>query len=509
MSRTVLTVDVGTTNWKVLLFTEAGEIVSKREIPARAERDDYGSIYDPKVMWESIAAAIGDILESNEGPEPEAVSITSMGEAGIPLGKDGEPVYPIITWYDSRTIPQARQIEELVGAEKLFEITGLDPNPVFSLAKLVWIKQHEPQVFRKISQWLSVADYINYCLCGEIVTDYSLASRTMAFDLDTGSWSEEILDAVGVSAAIFPPVKAAGTPIGKVSSEAARITHIPAGTPVVLGGHDHHCGYLAAGALLRDCVLDSSGTVESIMTLLKKDADRPRIFRKMRIGYFIEPTRYATMGGILASGRSVEWAIEHIWKSPVSDQKGYDRMMAEVAAVPPGAGGILYQPHLTGAGAPYWDPGSRGAFVGLKSSHTRAHLMRALFEGLSFELKVLLETVEAAFDMNVPVLNTVGGGARNAVWQQMKSDITGKQVNIPDIKDATPQGAALLAAVGIGIYRDLQEASKSTFRIKRTFEPREEYQEYYGKLYKIYRQVYGSLADIHNSINETTWEKHT
>jgi xylulokinase len=501
----LLAIDVGTTNWKAALFSETGDLAGRCEVPAVTHRDSSGQFYDPGEMWAGIAKAVRGLPEG--GRSPAAVCVTSMAEAGVPIGSDGNPVYPAITWFDPRSLPQAKELERRVGAKRLFEITGLDPNPIFSLPKIAWIRDNEPDVFSRIRHWLSVADYINYRLCGEIVTDYSLASRTLAFDLSSRGWSGEILEALDVPDRLFAPVRKAGLRIGSVRSEASRETGIAEGTPVILGGHDHHCAFLAAGALLNDVVLDSSGTAESVMTLLPPGKDRPKIFKGMRVGYFIDPDRFASMGGILASGASVDWAIENIWRGPGTGKTEnglaeYEKVIAAAAEAAPGCGGLFFLPHLRGAGAPAWEPRSRGAFVGLRTTHTRSDLMRAVFEGLSFELRVLLDAVEYAFDIKTTGMNTVGGGAKNNFWQTIKADITGLTVNVPDVKDSTAQGAALVAGVGAGVYPDLVSASRRTFRLLQRSEPRPDLRAFFTERYSLYRKIYGQLREINIALAE-------
>ena len=500
----LLAIDVGTTNWKAALFSETGDLVGGCEVPAVTHRDSSGQFYDPGEMWAGIAEAVRGLPEG--GRSPAAVCVTSMAEAGVPIGGDGNPVYPAITWFDPRSLPQAKELERRVGAKRLFEITGLDPNPIFSLPKIAWIRDNEPAVFSRIRHWLSVADYINYRLCGEIVTDFSLASRTLAYDLSTRGWSDEILDSLEVPECLFPSVQTAGFRIGSVRSEASRETGIAEGTPVILGGHDHHCAFLAAGALLKDVVLDSSGTAESVMTLLPQGKDRPKVFKGMRVGYFIDPDRFASMGGILASGASVDWAVENIWRGSGGEGKNglsdYGEVIAAASAAAPGSGGLFFLPHLRGAGAPAWEPRSRGAFIGLRTTHTRGDLLRAVFEGLCFELRVLLDAVEYAFDIKTTGMNTVGGGAKNTFWQTIKADITGLDVNVPDVKDSTAQGAALVAGVGIGVYPDLVAASRSTFRLLQRSAPRPDLRAFYAERYSLYRKIYGQLREINIALAE-------
>ena len=470
----VLALDIGTTNWKVAVFSSDGTMVAHRSVPAKEEYDHLGSTYKATTMWESVASLIRGVLQ--DSPMPSAVTVTSMAEAGFPLDASYTPIFNAITWYDQRTYPQVQFIKQEIAFDQLFEITGLEANSMFTLSKILWLKMNEPQVFSSMKYWVSIADFINYKLTQEIVTDYSLACRTQCFNIRKKRWSKTICNKFGIPESLFPEVKRAGTKIGLISKEAHGLTGLDMGIPVILGGHDHHCAFLAGGALLQDgTVFDSSGTVESILTLLPFGEEPSKTYKKIRISNFIDPDRYITMSGILASGGSVEWMIRSLWSQIGTTD--YQEILDAIAEVPPGSSGLLFLPHLTGAGAPKWETRSKGAFVGLRVQHTKSHMVRAVYEGLSFELKILLSSVEESFGLNEKSVHTVGGGAKNHLWQQMKADITGKRVRIPDIKDATALGAALIGFVGLGVFTDFVDASRKTFKILEEYIPSQKYEK--------------------------------
>jgi xylulokinase len=501
----LLGIDVGTTNWKAGLFTENGKLIGQKSTPTVTHHDGHGSFYDPEEMWSCLCDLTRGLLSEYPDAQVASVSVTSLAESGIALGADGTPVDNSIAWFDPRSREQAQRVVEKMGQERLFAIAGLDPNPIFSLFKMQWMREHAPERFSRMKKWIWVGDYVNYRFTGEIVTDFSLASRAMLFDIHAGVWSQEILNAVDLDPNLLPPVVSTGTVLGAVTRRAANESGIPEGTPVIVGGHDHYCAFVAAGALANEVTLDSSGTAESIVKLLPKDADPPTVFEGLRVGFFLDPERYATMAGVLAAGASVDWAVTTVWKNGENagniSARDYDEAMDAARQIDAGSGGVLYVPHLRGAGAPYWDPQSRGAFVGLRSDHTRGHLMRAVIEGLSFELRVLLQAVDNVFGTTT-TLNTVGGGARNEFWQQVKADVTGVTINCPDVEDATVQGAALIGGVGVGIFENLKDASKTVFRLRKRFEPRPEYVERYNEIFEDYVQVYPALRDLNISLTD-------
>ncbi len=505
----LLGIDIGTTNCKAVAYNTLGEPVADGKIATITHYEvDGASYYDPPQIWESVVSVIRQIVSKLNGTDKIiAISVASMGEAGVPVDRNGAPVYPVITWFDSRSLPQSHQLAEKIGNERIFEITGLDNNPIFSVSKLMWIREHEPEIYARIDKWLCISDYIYFKLSGEIATDFSIASRTMALDISTRDWSDEILAKAGLSRDLFPPLMASGTVIGQITLEAAEVTGLCKDALVVAGGHDHYCGSFASGILLGNRVVDSSGTAESIHGLLEPGVPPVKNFQGFRIGRYLDPSRLYLVGGIVASGASVEWAMKQVnavveidKTSKIDRQPLYDGVMRKVEGISPGAGGLLFLPHLRGGGAPYWDPCSRGAFIGLLSSHTATDLMRAVIEGLCFEVRTIVEAMGAISGNSVELLTVVGGGARNKFWQQTKADITGIPVEIPDVDEATTLGAALLAGVGAGVYRDLIEASRLTYRVKLSFEPTLKNEAIYHRLFQIYREVYLNLKNINEKL---------
>lgn len=502
----LLGIDVGTTNWKAAAFDVDGSLRSIRRAPNIVHYTPEGlGYYDADEMWAAIAGLIRDVAgEVKETGAIAAVAVTGMAEAVVGIGETGEPTGPIIPWFDTRSIEEADLIRERVGEERAFQITGLECNPIFSMPKILWTKAHQPGVFKKAKKWLPVVDYINFRLSGRAVTECTQASRTMLFDLSTNGWSEEMLQASGLGRDILPELSQSGAPIGGVTRQASLDTGLNEGTPVVMGGHDHLCGSLAAGLLLGRRVLDSSGTAESIVGLSEIGQPLPRTFQGLRVGRHLDSRRYVTWGGIICSGRSVDWAIEQFaslegWGGSKTD---YDAVNARIADSPLGSRGLLYLPHLRGAGAPYWNPRSRGAFVGLRDTHTQGEMLRAVMEGLCMEARLIIEVTEGVFGSTIDTLNTVGGGARSAVWQQIKADVTGREIEIPEVEEATPLGAALLAGIGVGIFRDQMDASKTTYKVRTRYTPNAEHREVYDRLYAVYRTLYPALLEAHTALTD-------
>lgn len=503
----LLGIDVGTTNWKAAAFDHTGQLIALAKTPTVTRHYGEGQdFYDPAQLWADVASVIRQVVEACNGQAVDAVSVTSMAESVVPIDQSGVPCFPIIPWFDTRARAESRYLADTVGRERLFALTGLDPNPIFSLPKIMWLKAHHPDVYSQATTWLQMADYIYMQLCGAQVTDHTLATRTLAYDLHTGDWSDELLDAAAVSPDVFPIIKSSGTLINRVSRSASALTGLSQGTPVVVGGMDHPCATISAGALLGDRLLDSSGTAESFLYVTDKQSrllDEPT---GQRICSYLDPARYAIWGGIIASGASVDWAIGRLASTADWDSAGsavdYNTIVNAAAAVPAGSNGAMYIPHLRGSGAPYWDPRDKGAFLGLRATHTAPDMMRAVFEGLSMQARMVVEMEERVAGHPVKALCAVGGGTRIGLWQQIKADVTGKTVEVPEVAEASVLGAALLAGVGVGAFANIDDAACQVDRgDTRYYEPDPANHAFYSELYTIYGQANTALMDVNAQLD--------
>ena len=495
----LLGIDVGTTNWKAAIFDENGHLltISATKTITHLDKNNWAT-YDPNEMWTSIATIIKQVTSKIDKPEKiVAVSVTSMAESIVPLDKNGNPTFPIIAWFDRRSLPQSQFLEQKIGEERIIEITGNDNNPIFSLSKILWIRDNDPLAFHQAKKWLCVADFIYYKLTKKFATDYTIASRTLLLDINRKTWSEELLDIAELSKDLLPAIYPSGTIIGGVSKEAAEQTGLKKGTPVVVGGQDHPCGLLGSGTMIGHKILDSSGTAESFIAISGKNAISPNKFSGLRYSRYLDPQFLLTWGGIIASGLSVDWAIEKLFNS---DKLNYAKIIKELEKTVPGSHGLLYLPHLRGSGPPYWDPKSRGAFIGLKDIHTRGDMLRAVIEGLCFEARIILELIKNNLHYQFDAINTIGGSARNHFWQQTKADIIGMQVEVPEVEEVAAKGACLLAGTGIGIYKNMLDASIKTYSIKNKFIPNYKNKKVYDELFKIYKQLYKKLSPINRKL---------
>lgn len=508
--RNYLAIDIGTTNWKAAVFTQDGTLVGIEKIPAKTHSDGKGrSWYQPHELWTSICSLISQVISKTDVPI-EAISVTSFSEAVIGIDKDGNPVGNIIAWFDTRSLLEAEYLKETFGEDHLFSITGLDVNPIFSLPKILWLRAHENKNFEKSICYLQMADFIIQKLSGICVTDYTLASRTLALDVVNNCWSKEILAKVGLPLSIFPEIVSSGTLVGTISRKASLETGLLPSVKVVVGGNDHPCASLAAGVLSGNKLLDSSGTAESFIYISKKHATPLMEFRGQRVCRYLDKDRYALWGGIISSGRTFDWAYELFVSSKqfgiAQDPYDWDYVLDQVVDIKGIEDGLFFYPHLRGAGAPYWNPRISASFIGLRERHTSAVCLKAVLEGLCMQARIIVEMEEKLASTSVESLCVVGGGSRNLQWQAIKANIIGKPIELCKESEATALGAAMLASLGCGAYGSLEEISSMLSKTNVIIEPNEKKHAAYEPFYALFQEGYEQTKFFNEKIFDLTKE---
>src|SRR5581483_9234622 len=370
-----------------------------------------------------------------------------MGEAGVPLDENNQPLYPAIAWFDPRTEPQSRWWSENVGLYPIYRITGQTADPYLSLCKLMWLRDNEPELFQRMRRWLCIEDWIIFRLTGEYATDYTIASRTMAFDQVRRAWSQEMLDWACIEREVFPTAYPSGMLVGRVTEHAAAETGLTAGTPVATGGHDHLVAALAAGVYAPGVVLDSNGTAESTLTILSQPVLSEELCRAHYACYHhVSRERYVLLSQLNASGGMLEWFIEQFCGEERAQAAATSRSVYEVVMekMPhePGANGLVLVPDLGGGRTPDWEPQARGALFGLTTAHGRGEIVQAILESTCYWLRDNLEFSERVLSEPISELRAVGGAVKNPFWLQAKADVTGRRIQVPELNEATCLGAA-------------------------------------------------------------------
>ena len=503
-------IDLGSTSLKAVVYDPDGNAVGRGSRPTERFHPDRDhpewTVWQPEQIWGGTAEALREAVGQIEDPKGiRGVAVTGMGMDGVPIDEAGRWLYPFISWLDPRTAPQFEWWKAHIGAAKVFSVGGNPLWPINSALRILWMAEHEPAILARTDKWLLIEDFLNFMLCGRRATDYSMASCTLLFDQRRLDWSEEMLRLAGIDRRLMPDAQAAGTVLGEVSPEAARATGLAAGTPVVLGGHDHLCGALPVGAFRPGVVLDVTGTWEIVSVPLGRPVLTPRAHKT---GVTIQAHVARGMHAAWAStpaGESLEWfrrqyGFEAAEKAAAGGGTDWDHLMRAAAGSPPGAGGTVFLPHMSGSTCPVVDPHSMGAFAGLRSATTQGDMIRAIVEGLDYQFLDILRAVEDGLGTTAERIVAVGGAVRNAFWMQNKADVVGKPIEAPEIEEATPLGAAILAGIGVGVYSGEQNAYERVRRPGRVYEPDGRLAATYAAGFEVYRRMYPALMEIHATI---------
>ncbi|MBE3068658.1 MAG: hypothetical protein IMZ66_00320 [Planctomycetes bacterium] len=503
-------IDLGSTSLKAVIYDPDGRAVASAARPTERFHPDAAhpeyTVWQPEQIWGGTAEALREAVgRLDDARQIRGVAVTGMGMDGVPIDEGGRWLYPFISWLDPRTAPQFEWWKAHVGLEKTFGIGGNPLWPINSALRIRWMAEHEPAILARTATWLLIEDFLNFMLCGRRATDYSMASCTLLFDQRRLDWSDEMLGLAGIDRRLMPDAHPAGTPLGEVTPEAARATGLPAGTPVVLGGHDHLCGALPVGAFRPGVVLDVTGTWEIVSVPLAEPVLTPRA---RATGVTIQAHVARGMHAAWAStpaGEALEWfrkqyGFEAAQRAAAEGGTDWDYLVRAAEASPPGAGGAVFLPHLSGSTCPVVDPHARGAFAGLRSATTQGDMVRAIFEGLDYQFLDILRAVEDGLGTKAERIVAVGGAVRNAFWMQNKADVVGKPIEAPEIEEATPLGAAILAGIGVGVYRDAEDAYDRVHRPGRVYEPDARLAPVYAAGFDVYRRMYPALREIHGKM---------
>lgn len=487
----IISHDLGTTGDKATLVSDEGEVLA-------AVTSTYPTDFGPRgkaeqaaeAWWTAVCAATRQLLERSgtDAGEVEVVSFSGQMMGAVLLDGAGSPVRPAIIWADTRSVTETATLVERVGMERGYKITGHRLNPTYSLSKIMWVREHEPVAFARTQRVVLAKDFVAYRLTGVLATDPSDASSTNAYDQAAGTWSEELIEAAGLSRTLFPDIVASTAVLGTVTAEAAAACGLRAGTPVVMGGGDGPMGALGAGIIAPEsgayAYLGSSSWVSVA-------ADAPLHDPQMRSMTFnhVVPGRYVPTATMQAGGASLEWVVETL--APGQADR-YPRLLAEAAQVQASQDGLYFLPHLLGERSPYWNPAARAVFAGLGRHHGPAHLTRAVLEGVAFNLYTgLLAFVENG--TAIRAVDAIGGAANSPLLLQIFADVWGVPVTRRDLVDeATAVGAAIVGGVGVGIFDDFAVAGRFSAELS-SQHPDADRHERYGREHALFLEAYQRL----------------
>ena len=501
----LLGLDVGTTNVKAVVYRTDGLAVAQASLPTPTHIPRPGwAFYRPQELWQTVVTAIREVLaDVPDVSQIASVAVASVGESGVLLDAAGMATTDSITWFDTRTRPQAAWLAERIGKDELFARSGLSLQPIFSLNKLLWHREHEPDAWARSVRWLLLADYIAYQLGGEAATDLSLASRTLMLNLHDKRWDEQTLAQAEIDPGLLAPLVPGGTPLGHVSESAAALTGLPKTAVIASGGHDHVCGALAAGVTRSGQMLNSLGTAEAVFLPTAQPLTDPKAGRQgYTQGAHVVGGGYYAFAGQYTSGASIEWLRELLGAD--DDPVAYTELIAGAERVPAGSLGALFLPHMRLANPPYDDSRSRGALIGLTMDAGRDAIARAIFEGLALESRNTFEPLLNFPQVTAPEsVIAIGGGTRNGLLMRVKASVTNLNHHVVEAMEATALGAALLGGLGAGVYTDVDEAIGAMRYGQYQIEPDPTEVPVYETIYaEVYRRFYPSVAPLSQAISD-------
>lgn len=456
-----LGVDVGTSGVKAILVSPEGNVVAGAVTPLTLSTPRPGwAEQEPAAWWAAAVESMRAVRSARPNAAIAAIGISGQMHSSVFLDRAGDVIRPALLWCDGRTTAECAEITEKVGGEE--RLRDLACNPAlegFTLPKVLWLRRHEPDAYARLATVLLPKDYIRYRLTGVLATEPSDASATLMYDTAHLRWSEEILRAVDVPMSIVPDVGGSAQVLGQVTAAAESVVGIVAGTPVVGGGADNACGAAGVGALSEGEVVSSWGTSGTVLAPLTT----PRVDPALRAHTFchVAPNLWYMMGVVLSAGGAFSWYREQFARELAGDAMAAQQLDAEAASARPGADGVTFLPYLQGERTPLRDAEARGAFLGLSLAHTRAHLTRAVLEGITFALNDSL-LILRGLGISPAHLLLTGGGAKSPFLRTLQAEIFGLPVATVSREEGPAYGAALLAAVGAGAFPDVASAARAT-----------------------------------------------
>ncbi len=480
-------------------MNETGRILgsgTEEHIPFASPKPGWAE-QDPRDWSRAAAIAVRKAIQASG---VTAESIACVGFSGqmhgaVLLDEHNEVIRPALIWCDQRTEAQSKYLEKLFGLETIIKLTCNPPLTNFTLTKLVWVQQNEPENWARVRKVMLPKDYVRLRLTGESAIDVADASGTLLLDVAKREWSREVLGKTGIDLKLLPKLFESQDVCGGINREGSKATGLRMGTPVVAGAGDQAAGAVGIGITRPGVVSATIGTSGVVFAA----TDRPALDPKGRLHTFCHavPGRWHVMGVTQAAGLSLRWFRDNFGSGKEDGRDPYERLSEEAAGVEAGAEGAFWAPYLMGERTPHLDPSARAAFVGLTASHTRAHLIRAVMEGVAYSLK---DTFTIFDEIKVPVqrIRLGGGGARSPLWRQIQADVYAHEIEIVEAEEGAAYGAAILAGVGIKCWGSVDEASDAIVRVAKRVSPDKHNCERMQVRYQVYKRIYPALRSIFN-----------
>ena len=497
----LLGIDVGTTGTKTILIDTDGNLVSSStvEYPLSTPYPNWAE-QDPADWWRATVESVHKVLKQSDINAGSIVGIGLSGQmhSSVFLDQHNEVLRPAILWCDTRTKQQCQWILKKVGVEGLRKYVSNFAFEGFTAPKIIWLRENEPEIYAQVETVILPKDYIRFRLTGELATEVSDAAGTLLFDVKNRSWSAQMLQQLQIPSSWLPDVHESTDICGRITKEAAQLTGLRIGTPVVGGGADNTCGAVGSGIVKPGRVLSSIGTSGVIFA----HTDSVKVDPQMRVHSFCHsvPHKWYLMGVVLSAGGSFRWFRDTIGgleakTEELSGIDSYDILTREAEGIKPGSEGLLFLPYLMGERTPHRDAQAKGVWFGITSRHRRGHLVRSVLEGITFAMRDSMEIIRG-LGVEVKEIRATGGGARSRLWCQLQADIYGAPVvTVNTSREGPAFGAALMAGVGTGVWTDLVESTDQTVEVTATTQPIDQNADTYNQLYPIYQSLYPLLKE--------------
>ncbi len=501
MAGYILSHDIGTTGDKATLFSEDGRLIASgfSSYPTSYPKSGWAE-QNASDYWQAFCRSTRELLEKARCAPREVAVVAFSGQmmGALPVDAEGDPLRNMIIWADQRSTAEAAEIEKSVPGDEVYRITGHRLSASYSAAKIMWIRRNEPELFKRAAKFLHAKDFLALKLTGCFATDYSDASSMNLLDLERLEWSQEMLAAAGIPRELLPELHESIEVVGTVRPEAARQSGLLPGTPVVIGGGDGACATCGSGVVKEGDAYLCLGTSTWIATASKRPlidpAKRTFTFALFRKGLYM-PT-----GTMQSGGGSLKW-----FKDVLADAESaaaregsidvYEILNREAGEAPAGSERLLFLPYLMGERSPRWNPDARGCYLGLSMVHSRSHLVRAIMEGVAYNMKVVADTF-AGLGLDFSVIRAIGGGAKSPVWLSIFADVLERPMaTLNFVDEATSIGAAIAGGVGVGIFASLEEAARIV-RIERRIEPDPNHFRAYRTAFPIFERAYELLVPV-------------
>lgn len=491
-------IDVGTTNCKICLYRIADlTLIKKQSFATPKTVTEHGSDFEIKALWKGIVEGLAKVAAALSDPENiVSVSVASVGEAGVLLDAQDNVIGPVMTWYDTRTQPQLERVVSRISESRLYEITGIPAHSNYSLNKILWLTEHTDN--QTPASWLCMAEYIAFRLSGVKRAEYSLASRTLAFDITKDTWSDEICSALDIPVSLFSPLVTAGEPTGNLLTQISEATGISTQTKISIAGHDHMVGSVAVGLTDEEQILNSTGTTEGLLVVRHKpSATEPYYQSRVSNGHHVLRDAYTLYASLPSAGYAIEWFTNLFSLKPADFNCMTVWLMNKGAAETPTDSFLI--PHLRGSGPPSRTIHAKGLVYGVEDQTDPEAFLKAVFHGLCYELRHLLETYETLTGSHWKSVMVIGAACQNPYWLQLKATILNREIVACQIPEAVSRGAALLGARGAGY--ETEEANLPEDALVR-YQPDAKSAESFATVYQqIYKHLYQTKIEIENQIS--------